>query len=289
MSASVSANSIDNNDISYLLLRSALNKYEKSPAQLSEAELNILKRQVVKEHEIQGLVLSSQDARDIFIPDSVVAASVNEIKKRYNDEEEFLHDIESNGMSESGFLEALQRELKVEAVLDRISAKAVSISEMDIMIYYHMHYDRFKLPETRTARHILITINPDFEENQKQNAYSRMLSIKSRLDKKPKRFDEQALKHSECPTAMNGGLLGRVRRGDLYPELDQVLFSLKEGTVSKVVESELGFHLVYCEKTHPAGTASLKEAAPKIKRLLEERARRMCQKAWLSQLIKSPG
>jgi peptidyl-prolyl cis-trans isomerase C len=286
MSVPASVNMMDNNDISYLLLRTALKQYEKSPDQLSETELNVIKRQVAKEHQIQNLILSSDDARDIYIPESIVDASVNEIKQRYSDEDEFHHDIENNGMSESGFRGALERELKVEAVLDRVSSNAVSISEMDIMIYFHMHYDRFQVPETRTARHILITINSDFEENQKQNALERITKIKARVAKKTKRFDEQALKHSECPTAMNGGLLGRVRQGDLYPELDQALFSMKEGTISDVIETEIGFHILFCEKIHSAGTAALKEAEPKIKQLLEERARRMCQKAWLSQLMR---
>lgn len=286
MSVAATAKPVNQDDISYLLLRTALAQYEKNPSQLSETELSALKRQVAKEYEIQNLILSSEEARDIFIPESVVETSIKEVKSRYSDSDEFLTDIESNGMSEQGFRAALTRELKVEAVLDRVSSKAVSISDMDIMIYYHMHHERFELPETRTARHILITINSDYEENQKQNAFQRLVKIKSRLDKKIKRFGEQALKHSECPTAMNGGLLGRVRQGELYPELDTALFSMKQGTVSNVIESELGFHILLCEQIHPAGKATLKEARPKIQELLEDRARRMCQKAWLNQLVK---
>jgi len=286
MSVAATAKPTNQDDVSYLLLRTALAQYEKSPNQLSETELRALKRQVAKEYEIQNLILSSKEARDIYIPESVVDTSIEEVKNRYGDTEEFLTDIESNGMSEQGFRAALARELKVEAVLDRVSSKAVSISDMDIMIYYHMHHERFELPETRTARHILITINSDYEENQKQNAFQRLVKIKSRLDKKIKRFGEQALKHSECPTAMNGGLLGRVRQGELYPELDTALFSMKQGTVSNVIESELGFHILLCEQIHPAGKATLKEARPKIQELLEDRARRMCQKAWLNQLVK---
>ena len=286
MSVAISVKSTNHEDISYLLLRTSLAQYEKKPDQLSETQLKKLKRQVAKEYEIQKLILSSDEARDVYIPESVVDASVKEVKNRYSDHDEFLADIEANGMSETGFRAALIREMKVEAVLDRISSKAVSINEMDIMIYYHMHYERFKLPETRTARHILITINSDYEENQKQNAYIRMEKIRERLLKKSKRFSEQALKHSECPTAMNGGLLGRVRQGELYTELDKELFSMKEGAISEIVESEIGFHILYCEKIHSAGTATLKEASPKIQKLLEDRAQRMCQKAWLKQLTK---
>jgi len=286
MTATVSANSTNKDDISYLMLRTSLAQYEKSPSQLSDSELSSLKQQVAKEYEIQNLILTSNEARDIHIPDSVVDTSIKEVKNRYEDQDEFLVDIEANGMSMPGFRAALARELKVEAVLDRISSRAVTISDMDIMIYYHMHYEKFKLPETRTARHILITINADYEENQKHNALQRIEQIKSRLEKKTKRFGEQALKHSECPTAMNGGLLGRVRQGELYPELDKILFTMKEGTVSDVVESELGFHILFCEKVHSAGPTTLKEARPKIQKLLQDRARRMCQKAWLNGLIK---
>ncbi|WP_455218911.1 nitrogen fixation protein NifM [Kaarinaea lacus] len=286
MNAAITANTNNKDDISYLLLRTSLAKYEKSPSQLSETELGSLQKQVAKEYEIQNLILSSAEARDTYIPESVVEASIKQVKNRYADKDEFLVDIESNGMSVQGFRAAVAKELKVEAVLDRVSAKSVSISDMDIMIYYHMHLDRFKLPETRTARHILITINSDYEENQKQNALQRITKVRDRLQKKSKRFAEQALKHSECPTAMNGGLLGRVRENELYPELDAVLFSMKEGAISEVVESELGFHILYCEKIHNAGPATLKEARPKIQKLLQDRAKRMCQKAWLNQLVK---
>jgi len=286
MNIEVSNGINDQDNISYLLLRTAIAKYEKKPTQLTAAELSKIQQQVVKEYELQNLILSSKEASDIIIPQSVIDSSLAEVKNRYSEEDEFLSDIESNDMSEAGFCAALVRELKVEAVLDRVSAKAVSISDMDIMVYYHMHYERFKLPETRTASHILITINEEFKENGRDEAMKRMQAIRARLIKKTKRFSEQALKHSECPTAMNGGLLGRVRPGDLYPELDKMLFRMKEGQISEIVESELGYHILYCQQIHGAGPASLEDTREKIKTLLQDRAKRMCQKAWLKQLVK---
>ena len=286
MNTATNASLIGDQHIMYLLLRTSLSQYEKSPSQLTDTELNALKLQVAKEYEIQNLILSSDEARDVIIPDSVIEMSVKEIKDRFLNEEEFLADIESNGMSVNGFRAAVGRELKVEAVLDRVGSKAVSISDIDIMIYYHMHQERFNLEETRTARHILITINSDYAENQQEVALQRLSKIRQRLVKKTKRFAEQALKHSECPTAMNGGILGRVRRGELYPQLDEALFAMKEGAISEVIETELGFHILLCETIHSAGKASLTEARPKILTLLQDRARRMCQKAWLNQMLK---
>ena len=95
-----------------------------------------------------------------------------------------------------------------------------------------------------------------------------------------------ALKHSECPTALQGGVLGIVPRGTLYPELDTVLFSINAGEISDIVESEIGFHIVLCKQIQRAETLSLQKAAPKIRELMLERSRRTCQRAWLASLPK---
>ena len=83
---------------------------------------------------------------------------------------------------------------------------------------------------------------------------------------------------------MDAGKLGAIKRGQLFPELDSVLFSMQEGTVSDVLESEIGFHLLLCEKIVPARILPFSKAEARIKKLIDERNRRNCQKAFLKQL-----
>jgi peptidyl-prolyl cis-trans isomerase C len=92
------------------------------------------------------------------------------------------------------------------------------------------------------------------------------------------------LKHSECPTALHGGVLGKFPRGKLYPELDEVLFKLKLGEISDPVKSEIGFHVLLCMSIQKAENLSLAKATPKIRQLMTERARRICQRAWVANL-----
>ena len=118
--------------------------------------------------------------------------------------------------------------------------------------------EQFRRPETRLARHILITINDTIAENTRSAAGKRINAIQARLAKEPQRFEEQALKHSECPTALDGGKLGDLPRGKLFPELDKALFELKAGEVSGVLESELGFHVLRCDTITEAGVLGLR-------------------------------
>jgi peptidyl-prolyl cis-trans isomerase C len=85
---------------------------------------------------------------------------------------------------------------------------------------------------------------------------------------------------------MQGGRLGEVKRGQLYEDLDRVLFNMQEGEVSDIIESEVGLHILYCEKIKPAKRTPLSKAYPRIRDHLQERHRRNCQKAWLADLQK---
>ena len=207
-----------------------------------------------------------------------------EIIGRYPSREDFLHDMSINGLNERTLRSALQRELLFDAVMERVAARSPHISDLDIRIFYELHKQRFILPEKRTARHILITINPDFPENTPEAANKRIREYADKARHKPKRFAALAREFSECPTALQDGLLGDVKRGELYPELDAALFQLAEGEVSDVIETEVGLHILRCEKIQEGRLVPLAKAEQRIRQILEQRRRRACQKAWLEPL-----
>ena len=114
-------------------------------------------------------------------------------------------------------------------MLDRVASQADAVSETDVEIFYLLLRERFLCPEKRSLRHILVTINDSLAGSDSATARDKIDAIHSRLLKSPERFAEQALKHSECPTAMNGGLLGTLKRDQLYIELEAVAFALAPG------------------------------------------------------------
>ena len=271
--------------VAYLALKAAQKLYGKAPDALQRAEFDRVHAVAQQQQHVESRILAAIEARDAMVPPSTLEAAMQEIRGRYSNEEEFASDLARNGLDSNSFASALEREMKVEAILEKVATQAAKISDMDVELYYQYHPEQFRRPETRLVRHILITINETIAENTRSAAHKRIATLATRLAKEPQRFEEQALKHSECPTALDGGKLGDLPRGKLFPELDSALFELKEGEVSGVLETELGFHVLRCDAITAAGVLGYEQAKQHIRKLMEQKRKRVCQQAWVKQLL----
>lgn len=271
-------------EFNYHLLRNALNRYSKNLKQLESVEYERVVDNANKSFELENLVLESDEARSYIVPPEQVEAALQEISGRYSTPQEFVEDMKNNGLDEQTLRTALYRELTFDGVMQMVGSRTLDITDLDIRLFYEMHHDRFSTPETRLGSHILVTVNENFAENTEQAACENIEQVYEKLNGRGNRFGQFARRHSECPTAMDGGKLGEISRGQLYPELDQVLFTMEEGRISQPIRTELGYHILFCEKIKPAKRVPLPQAADRIRVLLQERNQHNCQKNWLKDL-----
>lgn len=276
----------------YHLLRAATERFQCNIATLDETQRIEAEQQARQTFELEELVLSCDEARQVLIPEPRVQQALQEVAGRYPDSDEFDADLARNGLDSAGLCRALRRELLFDAVMQRVAADHPPIAETDERLFYELHRERFETPEQRTARHILITVNDDYSENTRDAARARLDAIADKLragdeggnGDAVQRFARQARRHSECPTALEDGKLGTVIRGRLYPAVDAALFDLAEGAVSGIIESPVGFHLVLCERIQPGHALAFNQVRERIHTALEQRRRRETQRAWLAQL-----
>lgn len=272
-------------DFPYLTLKLARELYAKAPDALDAAERQRVTKVAKRQQEIEQRILASANAALVVLPAASVEACVKDIRDRYQDEPEFEADLARAGLDLAELRAAIERDLKVEAVLEQVGAAVTPVSDTEVEIFYLQHHERFTRPETRTLRHILITINDQMPGSERAAARAKVEAIRARLVKDGSRFGEQALKHSECPTAMNGGLLGKVPRGKLYPEVETAAFALLPGEVSDIVESPIGFHVVLCDAIEAGSDVPLAEVAERVRDHLLSARRAAAQKAWIAGLF----
>ena len=266
----------------YARMRGALELYGELPDALTATQQQTLAEQQARERLIQQRILQAPQARQVVVPREVVEQAISTLAERFDNADTFADTLAHNGLDRHGLYLALEHELRVEAALEQILAEESRISDTELEIYYLQHLERFTLPETRTARQILITLNDDYAENTREQAHARLSALSAQIHSEAD-FRRLAERHSECPSAMHEGRLGRIKPGQLFPALEKVLFALEEGALSAITESPVGLHLLWCEAIHPAETLPFTQVRDKLRDHLEQNARKRHLKRWLQQ------
>ena len=137
------------------------------------------------------------------------------------------------------------------------------VGDAEVESFYNLNRNRFSVPEKRKARHILIkTAEEDSEEalSKKRELAAQVLE----LAKSGEDFAELAKQYSEGPSGPSGGDLGTFSRGRMVKPFEDAAFTLKEGGISDIVQTQFGFHIIKVEKIEPARTEPLAEVRDTI-------------------------
>jgi len=131
----------------------------------------------------------------------------------------------------------------VGEVQSKIS-KDVTITPAALKKYYNsIPKDSLPVVPAKFAISIIQVDPPDNEEN-KAAARQKLLDIRSQI-LAGKSFNVLAIMYSEdTESAKNGGEIGYRVRGELEKPYADAAFSLTKNTVSKIIESKYGFHII---------------------------------------------
>lgn len=145
----------------------------------------------------------------------------------------------------------------------------LAVSDAEIKAAYDSRKDRFQQPEERRASHILIAS----EKLGKDKAKAKAEELLAEIRKTPANFADLAKKNSDDPgSASKGGDLGFFGRGMMVKPFEDSAFSLKEGEISGVVESDFGFHIIKVTGIHAAKEKPLAEVKGEIEAELKKTA-----------------
>lgn len=158
---------------------------------------------------------------------------------------------------------------------DAFMAKA-EVADADIQTYYDGHSSEFSRPERVHARHILVRAAEDASPETKAAARKKADDLLAKA-KGGSDFAALAKENSEDPgSAPQGGDLGFFPRGQMVPQFEAVAFSIAPGSISEIVETPFGFHIIKVEAKEEAHTQTLAEARDVIVgKLKHEKAREL--------------
>ncbi len=141
--------------------------------------------------------------------------------------------------------------------------QAANVSEPQLQQQYQDNLDSYRTPERVRVRHILIKTQGKSKEEAaklKAKAEDVLKQLQHGAD-----FAELAKKDSDdTGTAVKGGELGWITRGQTVPNFEKTAFSQKPGETSGLIETEYGYHIIQTEEKQPAHTQTFDEVKPQL-------------------------
>lgn len=153
-------------------------------------------------------------------------------------------------------------------------APTIALTEQELRDYYDANLERFVIPKTVEARHILIRLPADAAPEPVEKAQEKIQNI-LKMAREGKDFAELAKQYSEDEgSKAQGGALGAFPKEAMIQPFADVAFALPPGQISDPVRTRFGLHLIKVEKVNDGRTRSFEEAKADIQsQLTRERAR----------------
>lgn len=235
---------------------------------------NLIKERVVNELIVKALLDEEIAKRDIKVSKDDVEDAIKEIVQKVGSKEQLNAVLKKNGISSNQFKADLAEEVKMKKLAKELGNS--DVSEVEAKKFYNENIDKFKYPDRVRASHILVSANPaEIEEIIASDPANKDLTpeqikakvneeLQSRKAKAEKllsevkadntQFAKVAKENSDDTTsAVKGGDLGFFAKQEMVPEFSQAAFALRPNSVSGVVKTQFGYHIIFVTDRMAAG------------------------------------
>ena len=221
----------------------------KKKAVLNDAAKSQIRRMVLDRLVEKKLTDQKIKELNIKVSEEEIRQAIDDVRKQNNipSQEALVAALAAQGLSFDQYRIQLQEQIeKLKLVSMEVRAK-VHVGETEMRDYYTANLSKYTEEESFRARHIFFKTGEKAtsEEILRAKATAAAVLIDARGGKD---FAELATKFSEDPAARkDGGDLGSFKKGDMQPDLEKTIISLKPGEISDLVSTPIGFHIIKLE------------------------------------------
>jgi len=238
--------------------------------------------ELMTEYEIHGLeqliddklVLDEANKQGLEIRPKAIEERLEKIKQKYKNEQEFLDALSEQGLTVTDLKNKILDQYKIKYIVEFEVRGKIYVNPQEVTDYYQIHFDEFREPEKVDLDCVFVFYGKEPEE-ARQKALQALKDLQE-----GKAFEHVVKEYSE------GSAMGMVHRGQLLPSVEDVVFGLKEGETSSLVETQDGIYIFKVKEKIPARVTTLEEAKAGIYNTIFEKKFQEKLRFWLEGLRK---
>ncbi len=169
----------------------------------------------------------------------------------------------------------------------------VPVTQKDLERAYNENKDRFRVPDRVRASHILLKL-PEGKSPQDVEAVRKKAQALLERLRKGEDFAQLAKQNSEdAASTPRGGDLGWITRGQTVPQFEEAAFTLQPGSLSDIIQTQYGFHILKVHDRQRAHLQTLEEVRdlmlPQMRQQLAQAAAEEIARKVENVVKKNPG
>ncbi len=248
----------------------------------------MMREKVVSELMVRTLLNDEMKKNNITVSKEDIDAAEKEVIEKFGSKEQLMQMLKVNGVTYEKFRKDIEDEIRLKKYVDSIAM--VSVGESEAKKYYDENLDKFKYPKRVRASHILIVSNPeqikaeikkankDIPEEELASKTEQAMNdnlkkaegILAKVKKSPADFAKFAKENSQdTVSALKGGDLGYFAKEEMVEEFADKAFSMPPNTISEIVQTPYGYHIIKVTDRTEAGTYSFEQSKKDIINYLE--------------------
>ena len=264
----------------------AVKKRTMKPEQMTPRWEAGSKQLLLDQMVVQKLLLQEAKKRGSVAAQKDVDAALQKAKARFKTPEDFQKALAKDGITQMQFQDNIADQLRVAAMTDGLIKERVkapseeqtrklfdlvqssavlagrpgNVREADIQTLARQL--KLRTAERVRFQHILFKVDAKATSAEASAAAKKADEVKAKLDKGAD-FAEMAKQYSDDKaTGQRGGEAGYIVRGQMIKEFEDAVFTLPVGSISSVVKTKLGLHIIRVEEKKVATGLIYEDAKP---------------------------
>ena len=155
------------------------------------------------------------------------------------------------------------------------------VTHDEMLERYHENIDRFRYPAKARWQELMVRFD---EFDTKADAYRAIAEMGNRV-MAGEPFEDVARRFSQGATAEEGGVWDWTSKGSLVSDvLDEALFTLPVGRLSRILETDEGFHIIRVIERREAGVVPFVEAQVELRDEIRKERFKQATERYLKEL-----
>lgn len=247
-----------------------------------------LKRQVLDSMVDKKLIKQKIKELNILVSDGEISQSVDEIKRQNKMTQEMLVSaLLAQGITFDQYKLQMKEQMERLRLMSQEVKSKIQVGEREIKEYYDANLARYKEEPTYRARHIFLKVDKKASTEEIKKIMAKAADVMNEA-RSNNDFAALAMKYSDDAGATkDGGDLGTFKKGDMLPEIESTVITMKPGEISELVTTPAGFHIIKLEERSEGKVKPFETVSASIEELLYKKKSEARFKQWAEDLKKN--